>query len=119
MLCCPGPRLTVYVGDDPTLTALLSMLGLLGMDDVGWWPDYSDRLVFELWGPAEAGAPSLPQLLTSLDKGQVLTGEEPNCKLAPQFVVRLYYVRVEPMSSQISKHPLTLSDCEFNCPLST
>jgi hypothetical protein len=59
-----GPRLTVYVGDDPTLTALLSVLGLLGADDVGWFPDYSDRLIIELWGPADAGAPTLSALLT-------------------------------------------------------
>jgi hypothetical protein len=40
-----GERLVFYVGDDPVLTALLSMMNLLGKSGVGWWPDYSDKLV--------------------------------------------------------------------------
>jgi hypothetical protein len=48
-----GERLVFYVGDDPTLTALLSIFGLLGKDGVGWWPDYSDKLVvlFSFFAP--------------------------------------------------------------------
>jgi hypothetical protein len=54
----------------------------------------------------------------SLNRGHPISGEPVNCKAeAPSFVVRLFYLRVDPMSNQISKHPLTLSDCEFNCPL--
>jgi hypothetical protein len=32
------PRLIMHVGDDPSLTALLSLMDLLGKEDIGWWP---------------------------------------------------------------------------------
>jgi hypothetical protein len=74
---------------------------------------------FELWGPTANGAPSIPSLLASLISGAPVRRENIHTCAADhsQFLVRINYLRVDPLTSNITMTPLTLNDCPADCNL--
>ena len=75
------------------------------------------QLAIELWGPSSGSATSLASLVTSLLQGSPLTSNAATCGSTSSFVVRLKYLRVDPLTSNISYIPLSLRSCPMNCPL--
>jgi hypothetical protein len=83
-----------------------------------WTPDYSDRLVIEVWGGADQGVPSVGSMMTSMVSGSPLlaTAYQPQCKVsAPNFKLRFKYMRVDPLTNEITLDSLTHDNCAADC----
>jgi hypothetical protein len=115
-----APRLHHYISDDATLTSLLALLKFLGRKGLGWTPDYSDRLIIEVWGESGAGKPSIPLLVSGMMSGTAHQSKDymTNCHThTPPFIVRFKYMRVDPMTNKITLQSLTHTECATDCAL--